>query len=525
MSGGPASAVFDLERAASWRAALLMGAGLVAVCFASGLDNFFSCDDYHWLFDGLKMIHLPGEHFAPMNNHLRQTEALYFVANLLLGGARPLVYQASALAIHAVNFVLVALLFARLSDRTAALAGALFWALNYRLAEVVLRPYAVADSLALCFGVAAMLLVLRGRPLWAALCFVPALFAKENAIMLGPLAALALVTCRERVWPRIAPLALVSAAWVVLAAILRRDAASGPVIDWRAIPRFWDVVLGYLGPDLDRVSVMLLDGRSPVLPLPAALALSAGLAVLVWRARGPYRFGLVWMIATLLPTVFLPFQASRYTYVPLVGLGLIVGVGGVAWWRRASHTVHRVGVIAAAAVVGTTFFVGIHLEERDWAYLGELHRSASRSFQRDVLPSLLASPETTVVFVKDDSRVWIERAYEEMLAAPWYLPVTFKRLLVRPDDVLGMSDTAAFVTACAIGRTPTPLFVRVSRAELDRRLEAGDFVAVVHDRDNRFSIGSVQVRDRIRSAAGRSGLYDHLRPGRFDPTFRGGLSE
>ena len=57
-------------------------------------------------------------------------------------------------------------------------------------------------------------------------------------------------------------------------------------------------MLGFFGPDMTTVGQVLLRGRLPVVPLWLAVVLFAALAVAIWKAPEPYRFGLVWIVVT-----------------------------------------------------------------------------------------------------------------------------------------------------------------------------------------------------------------------------------
>lgn len=514
----------DLEDPRTSRTVHVAVAALIAACFSPGLGNFFAADDFDWIFTAVKALHVPGLLLAPMAHFLRPVEALYFVVNLVLAGTSPVAYQTTLLLIHVLNFLLVSALITELGgSRAAGLLGGTFWALHFRHAEAVLRPYAAADPLALLFGLASMLLVVRGRRAWASLAFALALFSKENAVLLLPLACLLLAIRRRRWLRETAPMWVMAVVYLGLEAAVRSRGDLYLQLDWRAAARFWDVVLGFVGPDMTTVGQVLLGGRQPVVPLWLAAALFAALAVAIWEAREPFRFGLVWIAVTMLPTVFLAHQASRYTYVPLVGLGILVGPAGRDLWVRAGVPVARGLLVGLAGAVAVIFVVGIDLAASDHGFIGELHREAAESFRREVLPAALADPGAVVVFVHGDTRVWRERVYRRLLSTPWYWPVTYTWLYPRPDGVLGMTDTAPFVTACAVGRTATPLFAAVRPAELDAALESGRFLVALHDEGtNRYSIGGQQVRAAVASAGAGQDIVRRLQPGRFDPTFRGG---
>jgi hypothetical protein len=503
---------------------------LVGVGFLSGIDNFFAGDDFDWLFTTVKTVENPRLFFGVQSNFVRHGESLFFIVNYLLAGFYYPVFFLSSLLIHLVNVLLVCRLLARIGcGALPALLGGLLWGLNYRLSEVLFRPYGVADSLALIFGLAALLLFIDRRPWLAGVLLLGGLFCKENALVFPALSVawVVLLEPREGRGRRVLqslPQWLAVALFVPLLMVLRAEESSYIHVDMAVVPRFWENLLSLVGPDAVYLRQVVFDG-DPWLSQWLAIALLPLLAVLVLRMPERYQFGVVWIVVTLVPTLFVTFQTSRYYYVPLVGVAIVVAVLG----RDVVHWAEDRGSGLPVALAGGLFALylchsvwGVQLEESDYAYVGDLHRRAAESMQENVIGLLPGPGEGLGFFVRPDTMVWAERLIKRHESRPWYWPTTHKWIYRRPHGVLGMTNTWGFVTYCADRRREVSLFVAARPEDYREALAREAFVVVVHDAvDNSFHVAPEQMRRELASAAGENDLYRYLQPGRFDPTATG----
>jgi hypothetical protein len=503
---------------------------LVAVAFLPGIDNFFAGDDFDWLFTTVKTVSKPQLFFGVQSNFVRHGESLFFIVNYLIAGFSYPVYFLSSLLVHLCNVLLVCRLLTRLGCTLApALLGGLFWGLNYRLSEVLFRPYGVADSLALVFGLGALLLYIDRRYILAGFVLLGGLFCKENALVFPALSVAwaILVEPSAGRWRRLArtlPQWLAVAAFVPLMAALRAEESSYLHLNLAVIPRFWENLLSLVGPDATYLRQVVLDG-SPLLPQWLAIILLVPLGLLWWRLPARYRFGPVWVALTLAPTLFVTFQTSRYYYVPLVGVALLVGLVAEDLSRRAGARDSRRSLRLAAGLFALYLghcVWGIQLEESDHDFFGGLHRRAAESMQREVIGQLPEPGEGLTLFVRPDTMVWAQRLMERFESRPWYWPTTYKWIYRRPHGVLGMTNTWGFVTYCADRRREASLFVAARPEEFREALATDSFVVVAHDAaDNSFRIAPEPLRREVAAAAASSDLYSYLQPGRFDPSASG----
>ncbi len=513
--------------------------GVVFACFSPSLDNFFAGDDFSWFFHTLKTIHIPETFFLPVNNFYRQTESLYFLATTLLFGRSPLPFFLILVVIHALNAILVSSLILRVGgNRLAGVVGGLGWALCYKHAEVVLRPYAVADSAALFFGLASILLILKRRVILAALLLIPSLFAKENAVLF-PLLATILVfyTDGNEIKSRFSPLVsrwsqaaiVTSPLWVLAGAfalleILGSRSSRYLSLDLAFVSRFWESWLTYLGPDATWLREVVLGGRPTLVPIWLAFVLFVPFGFLVWRLPRLVRLGVVWTCITMLPTLAVPFQSSRYHYVPLVGVAMVFGL---VWSRtyarlQRSHEDHRVGLFllfSATSLLAAFFIWGTQNEEQDTAQIGELHRLAAASFEAEIIPFLDKGPDAMTVFMRTEN---LDIAHSLFKPRPWFMPETYKWVYRRPHGILGLADTYGFVSFCAYDPEHASLFVALPRNEFQKQLVSGSFSVVLHNSTrNVFSWGNKQIQKSVLQMTAENDSYSLLQPGRFDPTFRG----
>jgi hypothetical protein len=423
-------------------------------------------------------------------------------------------------------------------SRIAGIAGGLAWALCYKHAEVVLRPYAVADSAALLFGLASILLILRRRVVPASLLLIPSLFAKENAILFPLLATILVVSAdgddQEHGFPAILrrwvrAMALTGPLWILATAfalleIMGSRSGSYLSLDLAFVSRFWDNWITYLGPDATWLREVVFGGRSTLTPTWAAFVLVVPFAFLVWRIPRLYRLGIVWTSIAMLPTLAVPFQSSRYHYVPLVGIGMIFGLlWSKAYARVQQQEKHRRAgtalLVSATALLAVFFIVGIHNEEQDTAEIGELHRLAVASFETEVLPFLDRNPNAMTLFMRTEN---IDIATALFQPRAWYMPETYKWVYRRPHGILGLADTYGFVSYCTYDPEKPALFVALPRSEFETRLASDPYSVILHNSTaNVFSLGDHHVRKSLRKMASKSDMYSFLQPGFFDPTFRG----
>lgn len=263
-----------------------------------------------------------------------------------LFGIQPWVFNASSLAIHYLNCLLVfALGFWRpVGWKVSAVAAAVF-AVHQGHQEAVIWYAALPELLVFTFVLLTLLCWLAwlerrdGRfYALAACCFLLALLSKESGVVLVPLLALTAWIVR-RDWKTVAwslPMALAAAVYFV-SAYLARDthlhfndgtfSLTAPV--WQVLPRsltrlLW--VAGFLS-----FAVLLWTRAWRWLPLAAG--------------------AMTWSVITFLPYSFLtymPLVPSRHTYLASAGLACLVAAGLLALYESAPR---RSYALAAAAIL------------------------------------------------------------------------------------------------------------------------------------------------------------------------------
>jgi hypothetical protein len=504
----------------------------VFLCFRAGIDNFFAGDDFDWLFDAIKIMHRPSTLITTHQGHfIRPITSLFFLVNLLIAGSNPVAQHLTTILLHVVNVILLSYILGRLcQNRLAGLLGALFWGVNYKHTEAVFLTYGVSDTFVLVFWLGSLAFFFSQRIILAMICFTLALLSKENAVLLPFLVTLygvSLVKHEKRAWlKQTIPLWIFSALYLGLRNYVTAGDTSYLTIDWYALPRFWENMLSQIGPDTTYVRIVWLAGQSSLLPGWIAALLFVMLGIAVWKIPGEYRFGLLWMCITMLPTVFIVYQTPRYRYIPLIGLGMIVGQGVsemLTYFRKHNSQMAILGICTVFTLIIVYFVVGVNLEEQDYAFFGKIHRQAAQSFQQDILPHMPKGAQTMAVFSRPDSRKWEEELYKKFLLKPWYFPGTYKWVYTRPHGVLGgLVSTYSFVSYCAYGYIEHPLFVGIPYEEFRKRLLSGDFYLIIHDYEtNTFTFGTDTLKTDIVKYLDDKKFYYFLQPGRFDQTSRG----
>jgi tetratricopeptide (TPR) repeat protein len=380
----------------SARSALPLLALLAAVTlatFAGVLANDWTfTDDPYYVFQNSMVVH--GLHWesvawafrGPHGGNWHPLTSLAHLAAVSLFGLQPAGHHAVSWALHAVNAVLVALVFqAYWESPWRSLLVASLFALHPLRVESVAWISELKDVLCGTFFLASLLAYRRwvarpSRPRYGVLAaaFALALMAKPMAVTLPavlllldawPLGRLA-GHVRERLIEK-APLASLAVADAVLTVMAQH--ASGAVasvesVGWpmrlaNAALAPWRYLLATFWP----AHLAIFHPYQPISPAAALLAF-LGLVLITWlawtrRRSMPYlAVGWLWFLAMLAPVLGIlqvgsQAYADRYTYLPTLGLllALVWGVSdGVALRPAARRAVIALSCVALAALALTT---------------------------------------------------------------------------------------------------------------------------------------------------------------------------
>jgi protein O-mannosyl-transferase len=301
------------------------------------------------------------------------------MADVELYGLEPFGHHLTNVLIHAVNALLVLLLFSRMTGRVWASATlAALFAVHPLRVESVAWVAERKDLLCALFGLLSMLAYVRyvrgGR--WGAYVAAMAFFA------LGLLSKPMLVTLPfllllldywplerlERIgWPRLllekVPLLALSAASCVVT--MWAQGKGGAIAD-ASLPlaaRLGNAPLSYLAyleQSVVPVSLSVLyphpGSASLAAVAAAALLVAVSLAAIRWARALPYlAVGWFWFLGALVPVIGLvqvgwQARADRYTYLPSIGLALAVVWGASDLWHRFGAPQWLLRIAAAAAL-------------------------------------------------------------------------------------------------------------------------------------------------------------------------------
>ncbi len=365
------------------RAAIAAGlAALVALAFAGALRNEFVTfdDDLYVTANPFVLagwtLESVGQAFTSFHaGNWHPLTWLSHMTDVALFGLNPAAHHAVNLVLHATNAVLVFAVLSALTGTTfRAAAVAAFFAVHPLRVESVAWVAERKDLLSTAFGLLALLawtgFARHGTPrarIAALVCFALSLAAKPMLVTLPflllvldhwPLARLRSVS---DVWPRVREKLGFFA--LSLGSCLVTLAAQAPGIQLvpfeirlanvlLSFPAylslvFWPTPLAVLYPY--RTAIVWSD------VLGAAGLVLAISALALWQARRrPWLLvGWLWFVGLLVPTlgivqVGVQAYADRYTYLPFVGLALVLAYAGAEWVERAG----RRRRIASGAAVG-----------------------------------------------------------------------------------------------------------------------------------------------------------------------------
>jgi branched-subunit amino acid transport protein AzlD len=333
------------------------------IAYLPAVDNWFISDDFG-IFPFLNSLEQdPSYIFVASSELFRVTSYIYFWVVLKLVGLTPELFYAAGILLHAVVAGLVYFLVLRITGRPlAAWAGGVFFAAFERHQEAVMWISAANETI-LTLSCVSFLLLWERRiskegssnvaPAAAVVALTVALFSKEAAVAMAPVAIVALLLHgyrRRQLLEASIPIVSLTAAFIVL---------------WlMQAERNFFLTEGYYSLGFHFLPVY---GRALLRLLVPAVPFAAALFLLRHRGnesawnRALLYFAMLLAI-TIIPYSFLTYQnhlPSRHTYLPSVGLAGIIGILFAETYARlaSSHSRHVCAAIFAALIVGNVGYI------------------------------------------------------------------------------------------------------------------------------------------------------------------------
>jgi hypothetical protein len=316
-------------------------AAVSVIVYLPAVDNSFISDDFG-IFPLLEALEQnPSYIFDATSELFRVMSYLYFWACFMLFGLKPELYYLAGIALHALISILVYFLVRRVTGHSlAAWAAAVFFAAYERHQEAVMWISAANELILTVWCLLFLLLWDRaisragesgGSRIDSAAAMIVlalALFSKEAAVVLAPMAALGLFLrgysvrqIVDRSIPVFAMFAAFVALWLSQADRNFFVADGHYAFGLHAFPVYGRAVLRLI---------------SPVIPLLAALLLlRARKTELPWNSS--FVFFAALLAFAIVPYSFLTYQdhlPSRHTYFPSVGLAGLIGIFFAAVYDR-----------------------------------------------------------------------------------------------------------------------------------------------------------------------------------------------
>jgi hypothetical protein len=326
--------------------------------YGSSVGKGFVADDFGWILDSrVTSAHDLGALFFKSSGFYRPVVGLTFAADYALFGTHPLGYGLTNVLFAGICAVLLFLVARELSlPSAAATLVVALWLLNPHGINTAVLWMSGRTSLLLTMGsLAAVLLLLRGRPFLALLPAAVALFSKEEAFLLPAILFVWWIGFRRENLPSRKQMALW---WTGCAALLGVYLAlrfqTGAMTPWTAPPyyRFTAnpvVILKNIREYADRA-----------MTFPFAVAALAWIVLRPSSERAPMSTsilicGAAWIIGGYGLTMFLPVRSSLYACYPSAGACLIAADIAARCWNAAAPLARQRAVVAAiAAAIGMT---------------------------------------------------------------------------------------------------------------------------------------------------------------------------
>jgi tetratricopeptide (TPR) repeat protein len=387
----------DKRKALCW--ALLILAAATLLVYAVSFFNGFVLDDGVIIVNNPTTRHLSNIRdllFAPdvVKPYYRPLNRASYLLDYHFFGMNPVWFHAVNILIHMLNAVLLYLVGCRLlSDRGAALAAALLFAVHPVNTEAVNFIAARNTLLALSFSLASLLAYIKAKadgvrwPFFSAFLFFLGLLSKETALMLiavlslysvFPLPFAALEKWRDRVLSML-PFLFFAAVYFAMrsyalqglvgAAVPFEGLFSRLAQNYHIVPQYVGLLL--FPADLTIFHFVPTGG---LFATPWFLPVWVALFIVVWlivrRRNEAALFGLVWLAVNYLPIsniVPIPSDSltERFLYLPAAGIFLMFGAF-MAWLRSAEST-KKAALIATCviAIACATVSVKRNLEWKD----------------------------------------------------------------------------------------------------------------------------------------------------------------
>ena len=387
-----------------------IAAGIAAVLFLPALRNEFMALD-----DGLLIVNNKAVHRLTHQSVRRiftsYDPELYIPFTLLsyqveyaLFGPNPAAYHFTNLLLHALNTALVfAVAFLLSRGRAwAAFACALLFALHPLQAEAVSWAAARKDVLSAFFFLSSLALFLRtegnggGRLRWAGVAaFAGGLMAKVSVLTLPAVLLAYLWKERRLSWKTLRGLlpyfALSAVFFLVALAGKSRNISSLPA--WQQLLLFCKGIAFSLQKALLPLPLApLYQQYEPITPLspdflaPALLVPAVAAAVFLLRKNRTLVFGASFFFLLFLPSAatfmkngMVFYFSDRYTYLALIGLFFLAGLGVDHFLARLQGNARR-NLAAACIVTAAVLGVLTLRQERIWKSTEALYRHTVRAY-------------------------------------------------------------------------------------------------------------------------------------------------
>ena len=434
--------------------------------YTVSVGHGFVADDFGWILDSrLSRIGDVPSLFFKSSGFYRPVVGLTFAANYAVFGNHPLGYGLTNLALAIACGWLLYLVARELTlPSGAAILTVALWLLNPHGINTAILWMSGRTALMLTLGsLAAVWLVLRGRPFAALAPAALALFAKEEAFLLPAILFMWWYAFRQGHLQRRTAVAWCVAAGALIAVYLALRFQTGAMTPWTAPPYYRFTFKPAV------VARNVWEYADRAMTFSAAVALLAFLllrpaASYAWYSRRVVICGAAWIVGGYGLTMFLPVRSSLYACFPSVGACLIAADLAARRWAVATPASrHAVAIAGIVAAIGMTPVYVI----RNRASIANSRFSSS--VLRDLNAATAALPEGNTVVVIDDRtrRPNVETAFNVALNEAFEL-ASGRRLKFWVEPALQNAALAGIVRPC-------PACARLTVTIRDGHVQAAGF--------------------------------------------------
>lgn len=405
----------------------------IVIIYFPMLNNFFHSDDYEHI--GFVLNGFPNI-FKTLSSPDRLITPFLHIINffiILFFGINPLPFQITNLSIHILNTVLVGILITLLTDKKIlGIIGVFYWGLNDKYTEVVLELFQVGRLILffwLLISFIFLIMYFKKKEIkyyfLSLITYILSFFSYWDFVIVCPVILVYVFIFhgfnRKNII-KISPFLFIFIIYIISQIFLKNTFRANSYYNLS-----WNWLKSFSVNMIDFFELYHYGCGSTILGIIFILLI---IVAFIFLNDKVIRFGLIFMVFSFVPTVFVHFQPTRYLYIPLFGLTLILTK--VLWefieyCNRKKFKLLKYSITASIGIILiVSHTYGIIIDENYRDYRGRIDKDVYQSF-KNVFSELPKNTPIAFVDLESESFKAIGSVYYAVYPERLY----FKRIVSR----------------------------------------------------------------------------------------------